>query len=732
MYKSATLSNYKTGMDARQREDTKGSNRFTSLWNCSINTENEIQKRPGMDLMCNPGTTTEGLFAFDGKLWTLWRPPHDSTTTPPTEELPQPADGTELWLINLRHQGVGWIQKLHYAGSYLGGIYLSVQFGYKINDDTNLIYHYYISPSSRKWTPNYDFEGQDPKGFRVIPSADVNETRKQVTAQYYFEARALGRVRSGIIEPWLLSTPGGNQLGFIYWRNVSVFSRNNGASSMNTSSNELAVFMAPTPWGSDGNANRGIFWATNVEPGEGVALDPDLDAGDFVSVPYDGTIEDGDVVWKRLPCWNWASNRSYKISYPIDLDLEDNLEPETYTYALSWPSNVDDISYVYIGTRNYVQTGATEPNWNSTTVHDGAITWQRKGTRVTDAECPNSPEVIAHQSKIYALGSGKNEPGAINQARNQDDMKNADRVKFCVTGDPFDWSTPEDAGFLPSGVQTTGSDVAKALGKYNDGIVVLLEDSIQLWAVDPDPQRNALEQLIGDIGTTYSRTVTNVGTDLVFLSEAGFRSIGQQASTANIQDTDVGTPIDSVVKSLLSGVDPSQVTGALNSAQSQYWCNIGNNVFVWTWSRNSDVRAWAQYELAIHPDYFANLENRFYLRAGNGRIIKPNPKVGTDYSGNYLSRAEWDYQSFGLPGVWKQFMGVDAIIDGEADIRFLYDSSDTNKQTLPVRINGNTRPGQMTPVEVVTPGIAPVIEYTGPNPFRVKSVTLYFEKMETL
>ena len=46
---------------------------------------------------------------------------------------------------------------------------------------------------------------------------------------------------------------------------------------------------------------------------------------------------------------------------------------------------------------------------------------------------------------------------------------NGDKVRFTATGNPRDWTTGSDAGFLPVGLKQKGSDNALALGQYKEG-----------------------------------------------------------------------------------------------------------------------------------------------------------------------------------------------------------------------------------------------------------------------
>ena len=83
-------------------------------------------------------------------------------------------------------------------------------------------------------------------------------------------------------------------------------------------------------------------------------------------------------------------------------------------------------------------------------------------TLVTDAKCPHSKAVLKLNSKMFAVG------------------EKGDTVRYCATGKCRDWSASRDAGFLPTGLNSTGAKEANALGIYKNNLVVMTRDSAQI------------------------------------------------------------------------------------------------------------------------------------------------------------------------------------------------------------------------------------------------------------
>ena len=86
-------------------------------------------------------------------------------------------------------------------------------------------------------------------------------------------------------------------------------------------------------------------------------------------------------------------------------------------------------------------------------------------TLIQDTNCPHSRSLIKKAGKLFAI-------------------KN-DVVRFSATGNARDWSTPDDAGFLPVALQQSVNNKPVALGEYQGNLVVFFEDSAQIWQVEP-------------------------------------------------------------------------------------------------------------------------------------------------------------------------------------------------------------------------------------------------------
>lgn len=328
-------------------------------------------------------------------------------------------------------------------------------------------------------------------------------------------------------------------------------------------------------------------------------------------------------------------------------------------------------------------------------------------THIADANCPNSDGVIKLASKIFAI--------------------NGETVRFCKTGDPRDWTAANDAGFLPTGLNFRGDRSANALGVYKRQLAVLSKDGTQVWIVDPDPSKNALQDIVENVGTSYPRSVSSVSGDLYFLSDYGFRSITTLQLTNNLADVDVGSPIDPLVQVETKRTDISPKSFYFYGT-GQYICAIDNQLFVYSISRTAKIAAWSRYFLPFNVDAYAELGQVLYLRSGDS-VYKLDPEVYTDDGTQYEVLLLLPYMDFKKPGNLKRIYGADVVIEGRAEFSIGFDARDPDAYTPPVRVKGNTRPGGMIPIECCGTEFALRFRNYDDKPFRLDSVTLYFEDL---
>ncbi len=150
-------------------------------------------------------------------------------------------------------------------------------------------------------------------------------------------------------------------------------------------------------------------------------------------------------------------------------------------------------------------------------------------------------------------------------------------VRFCKVGDPTDWTSAGNAGFLPVSQHFASGQRVYALGLYQGKLAVFTDQSIQLWTIDPDPTAMALDRVIDGVGTRHHSSIVSLYGDLIFLSESGVRSLTTLTNAAFPTDVDVGLAIKPFTKSPSNlirfsngGFQPAVIALAAGPL-AQYW-----------------------------------------------------------------------------------------------------------------------------------------------------------------
>jgi hypothetical protein len=189
----------------------------------------------------------------------------------------------------------------------------------------------------------------------------------------------------------------------------------------------------------------------------------------------------------------------------------------------------------------------------------GIVSGAASAASIADANCPKSGAMVTVQNRVYAIS---------------DDGQS---VKFSKVGDPTDWTTAGNAGFLPVSQHFSGSQRAYGLGTYQDKLAVFGDQSVQLWNIDPDPTAMVLDRVISGVGTRHHRSIVSLNGDTLFQSETGVRSLTTPSNALFPTDVDVGLPVRAITKSpvqttrfALGALEPAVLAMAATPL-SQYW-----------------------------------------------------------------------------------------------------------------------------------------------------------------
>lgn len=445
--------------------------------------------------------------------------------------------------------------------------------------------------------------------------------------------------------------------------------------------------------------------------------------------------DDGDCQFDALS-WNYDSAAPQQgLIYKAVQDaagLSDSTEPvwpgilgqQVVDNEVIWEAV--SISRIVWQARATLISGETEPTWPTDVgdrVADGSIAWEAVSRRVDDPNAPHSPYVVINEGKVYA---------------GDDDI-----IAYSAANMPLDWTSPENAGYLPFGLNKYGSNPIKVVGLYRGNLVAFNSQGFQLWQIDPDPALNHLLDSL-PIGSTHHWAYSPVANDAFLLSALGVRTIGVTANSTNLRAGDVGSAVDPLVQLEMRLATEEPKSLYIPSA-GQYWLIFNDpnpatdacEVYVHTISQSGGVGAWSRYLFPHRIDAHAIEGDVLLLRSGDmileysedytADLIPTEGGDGTEFD----SVIWWPYSEVGGQlGQDKTTEALDIVGFGNHHGGPLFEigwnQTDFTQFTPPYRLPADTVPEASIPFELTAPSMSVRLTYTGAG-WQFTALNLYLQ-----
>lgn len=343
---------------------------------------------------------------------------------------------------------------------------------------------------------------------------------------------------------------------------------------------------------------------------------------------------------------------------------------------------------------------------------NGDILHYYNGTRVADfapgaANVPNN--VFTYRTKVYGVA------GSL--------------LKFSAINNPPLWASGTGSGYINIANHDAGGDTLYGIEVFQGNLVILSRRNVQIWTVKEDPAGNAQVQTLRNTGTRVGRSALAYGDlDVFYLDETGVRSVRarNQANTGSVND--IGTPIDTYIRSHLRGISQATLergVACIEPTDGRYWLSIGTKTFVFSYFPSSKVSAWTVYETPFVIEDFAAINEKVYSRSGDVVYLYGGDN-GNVYD-NSLATVKMPFMSFGKPGHDKQLHGIDIAAEGAWEVNLLVNPNDLTRMVRYGTLHGVTYLDELACGAAHAPYFAPEFSTTDASAATISSLAMYVD-----
>jgi hypothetical protein len=174
-------------------------------------------------------------------------------------------------------------------------------------------------------------------------------------------------------------------------------------------------------------------------------------------------------------------------------------------------------------------------------------------------------------------------------------------LNFSGVGDPAVQdpasTTNPGAGFINMAQNDPDAEPVEALEVFYSNMAVFSRLATQIWTLDPDPTKDALQQVIR-VGTIAPQSVHQLYTgDILFYSDSGVRSLKTLSGINVAGVSDVGAAIDLILMPIARD-NPALARSACAMVQpsfGRYWLHVNGVIYVLSYFPAGDITAWSTF-----------------------------------------------------------------------------------------------------------------------------------------
>jgi len=284
------------------------------------------------------------------------------------------------------------------------------------------------------------------------------------------------------------------------------------------------------------------------------------------------------------------------------------------------------------------------------------------------------------------------------------------------------------ASFFDQAKEASKAGDAQAVVLYQGFVAVVCKKAILIWVVDPDPDLIAKRQVLTNTGTASPRSVTQFGdADVFYAALSGLRSMRARDSSNNATTTDLGSPIDSDLKTKLQSMSATEragIIGLINPVDDRFWlCFPDGEIYVFSYFPSPKISAWTRYIFRDSDGNQAPIDaatvfgERAYIRSGDEIYVYGGLDSGAGLTYDNVTAKAWlPYFDAGKPTEAKEWQGMDAAVSGQWVVYAAMQPTARDVRSQVTTLTETTFNKQRIPFNHTCTHVSPQFESSGVGP----------------
>jgi hypothetical protein len=246
-----------------------------------------------------------------------------------------------------------------------------------------------------------------------------------------------------------------------------------------------------------------------------------------------------------------------------------------------------------------------------------------------------------------------------------------------------------------------------------------------MWTLDPDPSKDALQQLIR-IGTIAPHSIVQFGTgDILFLSDSGVRSLKALNINLAASVSDVGSAIDLMLIPIMRA-DPNGAAaarGIVQPIQGRYWLYLSGKIYVLSFFPAGKITAWSVFNPGFAIKEMAVVLNQVYALDTNNHLYLYGGTSGNQFDSSKVT-VRTPHLSADAPTENKRVQSVDVMCQGAWSVSIGMLPNNVEAFELVANIQDNTYGLMSIPFAGYGTHFGVHLEHQAPGPATLASIHL--------